>query len=292
MELSAFSNHCRAKIDQVCIDFINQLNLAKTLKASILYSYTAGGKRIRPLLLLAMVQAFNEDINKAINTAASLELIHTSSLIHDDLPAMDNDDYRRGKLTNHKIYGEATAILAGDSLLVNSFQLIIQDDKLTPLTKLALIDKLANCTGANGMVGGQQLDIENDNQALNIETLKKINLYKTGKLIEFSLVAPAIICNQDNEIILQLEQISFHIGIAFQIQDDILDVIGNKSITGKSTNSDNKNNKVTYVSFLGINKAKQELIFHFEQALNILRRLNLHSELVEAIFNLIIKRDK
>src|SRR5690554_116531 len=199
MNLNDFKDTYIKKIDKINISFINSLDVAKKLKESMLYSYTAGGKRLRPLLLLATYYAFENDISKALYTAASLELIHTSSLIHDDLPAMDNDDYRRGKLTNHKIYGEATAILAGDSLLVNSYQLIVNDQSLSPDIRLKLIDKLANCSGANGMIGGQQLDLESENKVVDVETIKKTSLYKTGKLIEFALVAPAIITRQDEQ---------------------------------------------------------------------------------------------
>lgn len=291
MNLGEFRDIYIKKIDDVNIKFIESLNIASKLKEAMMYSYTAGGKRLRPLLLLSTLYALDEDVNKGINTAASLELIHTSSLIHDDLPAMDNDDFRRGKLTNHKVYGEATAILAGDSLLVNSFQLITNDDLISSEVKLKLIDKLSACSGANGMIGGQQLDLENENKVIDIETIKKINLYKTGKLIEFALVAPAIIANLDNEYISSLEKISYHIGIAFQIKDDILDVIGNKSIIGKPVNSDKKNNKLTYVTELGLNKAEERLFHHYNTALNILNNLNIKSQLMEEIFNIIIYRN-
>ncbi|HEY8364371.1 MAG TPA: polyprenyl synthetase family protein, partial [Haloplasmataceae bacterium] len=160
MNFTEFSKYYIAKIDEINTFFINTLDLAEPLKNSLMYSYTAGGKRIRPLLMLSMLEAFQEDINKGLKTAACLELIHTSSLIHDDLPAMDNDDYRRGKLTNHKVFGEATAILAGDSLLVDSIRLITDDDLLDNEIKVQLISYLSNCVGAKGMIGGQQLDIE------------------------------------------------------------------------------------------------------------------------------------
>lgn len=290
MNFTEFSKYYIAKIDEINTFFINTLDLAEPLKNSLMYSYTAGGKRIRPLLMLSMLEAFQEDINKGLKTAACLELIHTSSLIHDDLPAMDNDDYRRGKLTNHKVFGEATAILAGDSLLVDSIRLITDDDLLDNEIKVQLISYLSNCVGAKGMIGGQQLDIEHDN--FNLETLKKINYYKTGKLLEFSLVAPAIISKKNSETRETLKEIGYHIGMAFQIKDDLLDVVGDKDIMGKATKRDEKNNKITYICLLGIEKANEELNKHYHKALSLLRKLDVESNLIEELFALIINRNK
>jgi len=291
MDLKDFRSHYLQLVDELSISYINSLNLAENLKASILYSYTAGGKRIRPLLLLATIHAFDGDVLMGIHTASALEFIHTSSLIHDDLPAMDNDDYRRGKLTNHKIYGQATAILAGDALLVNAFHLIACCPLLPDGIKVALIESLGSCSGANGMIGGQELDIENEDNVLNLAMLKKINEHKTGKLLEFALLSGAIITNQKKEVLTILKEASYHIGIAFQIKDDILDVIGNKALIGKPTNSDEKNHKCTYVSLLGIDQANIELMFHYKKALSLIHQLNINSNLMEAIFELIIKRD-
>ncbi|QVK19211.1 polyprenyl synthetase family protein [Mycoplasmatota bacterium] len=292
MNLEKFRNHYLKKVDEISVAYINTLNLADILKESILYSYTAGGKRIRPLLLLATLNAFNVDVLKGIHTASALEFIHTSSLIHDDLPAMDNDDYRRGKLTNHKVYGEATAVLAGDALLINALQLITRDQSLPDNIKISLIETLTTCSGANGMIGGQQLDIENEDRVLDLEMLKKIDQHKTGKLLEFALVGGGIIANQKKTVLSILKEASYHIGIAFQIKDDILDVIGNKTIIGKPINSDEKNNKYTYVRLLGLEQSKQHLQDHYEKALNLIHHLNINSHLIEEIFKLIIERDK
>src|SRR5690554_4589609 len=164
MNLNDFKDTYIKKIDKINISFINSLDVAKKLKESMLYSYTAGGKRLRPLLLLATYYAFENDISKALYTAASLELIHTSSLIHDDLPAMDNDDYRRGKLTNHKIYGEATAILAGDSLLNLAYEVMLESLPADPNKQfgyLKAMKVIAHSAGISGMIGGQSADIEN-----------------------------------------------------------------------------------------------------------------------------------
>ncbi len=291
MDFNSFSQNYRELLDKTSIHFLNSLQLANALKEAILYSYTAGGKRIRPLLLLATIYAFNEDVVKGINSGCALEFIHTSSLIHDDLPAMDDDDYRRGKLTNHKVFGEASAILSGDALLVNAFQLISEDKYLTPNQKISLVKNLAICSGANGMIGGQQIDVENENKQIDLDFLMKINAHKTGKLIEFSLVAGAIIANQNEQVISVLKKVSFHIGIAFQIKDDLLDVIGNKEIIGKLTNSDEKNHKITYVSLLGIDKCNKKLTEHYQKSMDLIRSLNINSSFIEEIFKLIIERD-
>jgi len=290
--LDAFINQVVPQIDEINRTFLRSLDLAPKLKEAMLYSYNAGGKRIRPVLLLAVIEGFGADISKGLRTAACLELIHTSSLIHDDLPAMDNDDYRRGLPTNHKVFGEATAILAGDSLLVDAYRLIATDELLTPTDRVRLISELSTCSGANGMIGGQELDIENENTEIDLDTLVKINKHKTGKLIEFALVAGAIIANQNEEIIEKMRRIGEHIGIAFQIKDDILDVEGDKAILGKNTLRDEKNHKTTYVKLLGLEGAKHSCQVHYEKALTLLRSLGMNTAVLEALFRLIIDRNK
>lgn len=290
--LDAFINQVVPQIDEINRTFLRSLDLAPKLKEAMLYSYNAGGKRIRPVLLLAVIEGFGADISKGLRTAACLELIHTSSLIHDDLPAMDNDDYRRGLPTNHKVFGEATAILAGDSLLVDAYRLIATDELLTPTDRVRLISELSTCSGANGMIGGQELDIENENTEIDLDTLVKINKHKTGKLIEFALVAGAIIANQNEVIIEKMRRIGEHIGIAFQIKDDILDVEGDKAILGKNTLRDEKNHKTTYVKLLGLEGAKHSCQAHYEKALTLLRSLGMNTAVLEALFRLIIDRNK
>ncbi len=292
MDLKCFRDKYLHLVNKMCLSFIEKLDIADTLKEAMKYSYTAGGKRIRPLLLLATIDAFSEDVHKGINTAAALELIHTSSLIHDDLPSMDNDDYRRGKLTNHKVFGEATAILAGDSLLVDSFQLISCDNWLKNDVKVKLVNLLSMCSGANGMIGGQQLDIENETKRKMIEKLMHINYHKTGKLIEFALIGGAIIANQNDKILDTLKKASYHIGIAFQVKDDILDVVGNKTLMGKPNNSDEKNHKTTYVSLLGLEQSNRELLNHYQKALDYITSLGIQESILRNIFQLIVERNK
>jgi geranylgeranyl diphosphate synthase type II len=292
MDINEFSLKYISLLDEYVLNYLKTLNLANNLKEAMIYSYSAGGKRIRPLLVFASLEAFSCDLNKGLNTASALELIHTSSLIHDDLPAMDDDDFRRGKLTNHKVFGEATAILAGDALLVNPYELICNDESLADHQKVKLICELCQSCGASGMIGGQQLDIENENKDLLINELIKINENKTGKLIQFALVAGAIIANQNDEVINVIRQAAYNIGIAFQIKDDILDVIGDQEIIGKSINNDKKNHKCTYVSIIGLEESQNRLNEHYQTALSLLNSLNRNSSMLESIFKLIIERNK
>src|SRR5690625_4325257 len=174
-------------IDKMSVKEIEQLNIPDNLKASMVYSLQAGGKRIRPLLLFASYQAYEEDIDKVLLTAVALEMIHTYSLIHDDLPAMDDDDLRRGKPTNHKVFDEATAILAGDALLTYSFEIISDDPLLTDMEKVHLIRLLSQASGPKGMVAGQILDMEAENIPVTLEKLENIHELKTGQLLTFAI---------------------------------------------------------------------------------------------------------
>jgi geranylgeranyl diphosphate synthase, type II len=286
-----FLNQMKQKIDEMSLAFIDQLNLASSLKEAILYSYQAGGKRLRPLLLLSVLDAFGIDVNKGLNTATSLELVHTSSLIHDDLPCMDDDDYRRGKLTNHKVFGEATAVLAGDALLVNAYELIASDDCLTDNQKVKIMLELAKCSGANGMIGGQELDIENEGKSISLEQLIQIHEHKTGKLLEFALVAGGMIANADECQLTLLRESAHHIGLAFQIKDDILDVIGDEAIIGKKVHSDEKNNKSTYVNLLGLQEAKNTLQYHYDEALKRIQQVSGNTSVLEQLYQIIIDRN-
>jgi geranylgeranyl diphosphate synthase, type II len=291
MEFTTFINEMKQKIDETSLAFINHLNLASSLKEAILYSYQAGGKRLRPLLLLSVLDAFQVDVNKGLKTATSLELVHTSSLIHDDLPCMDDDDYRRGKLTNHKVFGEASAVLAGDALLVNAYELIASDAALSDSQKVGLLMELAKCSGANGMIGGQELDIKNEGKSISLEQLIQIHEHKTGKLLEFALVAGGMIAHARDEELTLLRQSAYHIGLAFQIKDDILDVEGDEVLIGKKVNSDEKNNKSTYVHLLGLQEAKNTLQYHYDEALSRIHCLNKNTLIIEKLYQLIIERN-
>ncbi|MCD3218313.1 polyprenyl synthetase family protein [Mammaliicoccus sciuri] len=243
------------------------------LEESMRYSLLAGGKRIRPVLLLMTLSMLKTDINKGMETAKALEMIHTYSLIHDDLPAMDNDDYRRGMKTNHKIYGDATAILAGDALLTKAFELITKDTYIEADDKVKLIRLLSESAGHQGMVGGQVLDMESENKEISLDTLRKIHRYKTGALIRFSVVAACTIAKVNSKTFLLLDSFSQELGLIFQIKDDLLDIEGDFDKIGKSVGSDVVNQKSTYVSLLGKTNTKVALEQHVNQALYLLEQL-------------------
>ena len=224
------------------------------VEKSMNYSLLAKSKRLRPLLLLNLLKDFNVDETIGYPFGSSLEMVHTYSLIHDDLPAFDNDDYRRGKLTNHKAFDEQTAILAGDALLTYSFENLANSFYSDSL-KVKLIKLLANYSGKDGMIKGQSLDKEFEGKQVSIDDLLQMDNLKTGKLITVGLVGACYIANKEEYLNL-FEQVGKKLGIAFQIQDDILDVTADVKQLGKST-SDKDNNKSTYVSLLSLNKAKE-----------------------------------
>jgi len=233
------------------------------------YSVFAGGKRIRPILCLAACEACGGEMLTAMPAACALELIHTYSLIHDDLPAMDNDDFRRGKPTCHKVFGEALAILAGDALLTEAFVLLSRPDRLRiPADRrIAVIAEVAQAAGFAGMVGGQALDIRAEKIEPDFEGLEDIHRRKTGALIVASVKIGAIIAGASPERISALSLYAGHIGIAFQIADDILNVEGNSLVMGKETGSDIARGKSTYPSILGLDAAKARLAAHIESAI-------------------------
>lgn len=222
------------------------------------YSLFAGGKRLRPMLLLECYKMCGgDDIKSVMPLACSMEMIHTYSLIHDDLPAMDNDDYRRGKPTNHKVYGEDIAILAGDALLNYAFETALSADGIDAELKLRAISFMAKSSGWDGMIGGQVVDLESEGKKISLEELRYIHSLKTGALIEASCTMGAILAGADEATISKVRSYAKNLGIAFQIQDDILDVIADEKELGKPVGSDAKNEKSTYVTICGLDKAKE-----------------------------------
>ena len=261
-------------------DFYAADDLVDHLTQSIQYSIQAGGKRIRPLFLLETLQAFGVTITtEHLKVAGAVELIHTSSLIHDDLPAMDNDDFRRGKPTNHKVFGEAQAILAGDALLLDPYLLLANAD-LPSGVVVALVKELALASGSHGMVAGQVLDMDGETQALTFEQLKQIHALKTGKMLTFPFVAAGLIAQQSNEVILSLRNLGEKVGQAFQIRDDILDVTATFDQIGKTPGKDEVADKSTYVKLLGLAGAKAELSANLAAAEGILAELSHTTQLV------------
>ncbi|HEM3463598.1 TPA: polyprenyl synthetase family protein [Streptococcus suis] len=247
--------------------------VAERLNQSVLYSLQAGGKRIRPLLLLTLLESFGVELKQAhYQVAACVELIHTGSLIHDDLPAMDNDDYRRGRLTNHKVYDEATAILAGDSLFLDPFGFLAQVD-LPAETTLALVRELSQASGTFGMVAGQILDMAGEGQNLTLEQLQAIHANKTGKLLTFPFVAAGLIAGQSDEVINHLRQAGQLVGLAFQVRDDILDVTATFEEIGKTPQKDVMAEKSTYPALMGLEASKVFLEDSLNQAINELNQV-------------------
>ena len=279
-------NNVINEINQRLENILSQYPDSK-VKEAMYYSLKAGGKRIRPLIVLQVIRAYGLDYRNYIDIACALEMIHTYSLIHDDLPGMDNDDLRRGKPTCHKQFGEATAILAGDGLLNEAVNIILQtnlDDSL----KLSLVSCLYTSSGINGMILGQEYDIENEGKKLSKETLDKIHHYKTGKLLSCAFQMGALIASpNDLEI---LKQIGYKIGLAFQIQDDILDVTSDAKTLGKNTGSDEANHKETYVTLLGIENSQKEVDLLFNEAQQLVYSLTLNHGLILEIIEKLWKR--
>lgn len=287
----------REKIDAAIRDYYQKKNLpvSHELITAILYSVDGGGKRIRPLIFLDLLEGFGLELTDShFDVAASLEMIHTGSLIHDDLPAMDNDDYRRGCLTNHKKFDEATAILAGDSLFLDPFDLLAQTE-LSAEIRVELIQALSHASGTFGMVGGQMLDMKGEGQELDLSQLAQIHEHKTGKLLTFPFVAAGIVAQQGLEVLDNLQEAGQLIGLAFQVRDDILDVTADFEALGKTPGKDVVAGKSTYPALLGLDKSynileeslkKAEAIFQNlaesqgfkkDSVIEIIERLRLHA---------------
>lgn len=262
------------EINQAIYRYYSQKpQVSEDLIASILYSVESGGKRIRPLLFLEMLEGFGMDLTEGhFDVAAALEMIHTGSLIHDDLPAMDDDDYRRGRLTNHKKFGEATAILAGDSLFLDPFGLVANAE-LADKIKVQLIAELSQASGTYGMVGGQMLDMEGEERQLELTELQAIHANKTGKLLTFPIVAAGIVDNVSEVDLVRLHEAGALIGLAFQVRDDILDVTATFDEIGKTPKKDLLADKATYPSLLGLEQSYDVLNQSIDQALAIFQKL-------------------
>ncbi|MBY5033725.1 polyprenyl synthetase family protein [Streptococcus gallolyticus] len=263
------------KIDEALHRYYSKTHktVSSDLIEAILYSINCGGKRIRPMVLLEMLEGFGIGLTtNHYQVAAALEMIHTGSLIHDDLPAMDNDDYRRGRLTNHKKYDEAIAILAGDSLFLDPFGLIADAD-LPAEIRVRLISELSLASGTFGMVGGQMLDMQGEEKDLSLEELAQIHANKTGKLLAFPFKAAGILAEQSEEVLTELHQAGELVGLAFQVRDDILDVTATFEEIGKTPQKDLSAEKSTYPSLLGLEKSYQVLEDSLNQALAIFQKL-------------------
>jgi geranylgeranyl diphosphate synthase type II len=270
----------------------NEGSYEKVIYESMRYSVFAGGKRLRPILMLAACEFVGGNYEDAIPYACAMEMIHSYSLIHDDLPAMDNDDYRRGKLTNHKIYGEAMAILAGDGLLNYAYELII---KATlgdfNKNKLLAAQEIAWASGSSGMIGGQVVDLLGEDKEIDKSTLDFIHKKKTGALIRGSIRAGAIIGGASENQLEDLTKYAENIGLGFQITDDILDIIGDEKKLGKKVGSDIENNKSTYPSLYGMEESIKKVNLLFDESINLLKKYEDKAEFFIELAKYLVKRE-
>ena len=270
---------------------------AKTMAQAMNYSILAGGKRLRPMLILETLRLFGGEEKLAYPFMAAMEMIHTHSLVHDDLPALDNDDYRRGRLTTHKVYGEAMGVLSGVALLNYAYEVMLTafDTADTPDCQAHVIQSLkvmSHKTGLYGMLGGQSVDVENDGKPMSREMIDYIYENKTSALIEASVMTGAILGGATEEETAIVEKAAKNIGLAFQIQDDILDVTSTEEELGKPIHSDEKNHKTTYVTLMGIEKASQQVKKLSDEAVTLFEGLNKKNEFLFTLVNELVGRRK
>ena len=270
---------------------------AKTMAQAMNYSVLAGGKRLRPMLILETCRMFGGREELAYPFMAAMEMIHTHSLVHDDLPALDNDDYRRGRLTTHKVYGEAMGVLSGVSLLNYAYEVMLTAfDKAKNTGEQAKVIQalkvMAHKTGIYGMLGGQSVDVENDGKPVTKEMLDYIYENKTSALIEGSMMTGAILGGASQEEVNAVEKAARNIGLAFQIQDDILDVTSTAEELGKPIHSDEKNHKTTYVTLMGIEAASRQVADLSDEAVKLLEGMNKKNEFLFTLVKELVGRRK
>ena len=284
----------KKEVEQIVTSFLpKEEGYQKTVLEAMNYSVSAGGKRLRPMLMLETYRMFGGTSKVIEPFMAAIEMIHTYSLIHDDLPAMDNDEYRRGRKTTHVVYGEAMAILAGDALLNYAFETaasaFVLDEGNPAIGKAFMI--LASKAGVYGMIGGQVLDVESEGKEIDADTLKFIHIHKTSALLESAMLIGAVLAGASEQQQRTVELAARELGLAFQIRDDILDVTGNTDELGKPVGSDEKNHKKTYVALEGLEKAKEDVKRYSESAIDRLKSLPVRNEfLYELIEDLIDRR--
>mgnify|MGYP003369982796 FL=1 len=267
---------------------------AKNMAQAMNYSMLAGGKRLRPLLMEETYRLFGGEEKVIEPFMTGMEMIHTHSLIHDDLPAIDNDDYRRGRLTTHKVYGEAMGVLSGAALLNYAYEVMLQAFALTEEKERVIkaLTLMANKTGIYGMLGGQSVDVENDGKPLTKEMLDYIYRNKTSALIEAAMMTGAVLAGAEEKEVEIIGEAAGKIGLAFQIQDDILDVTSTEEELGKPVHSDEKNNKVTYVSLFGIQEASEQVKRLSEEAVSLIRGLYQKNEFLCTLIQELVSRRK
>ena len=296
MDLHDYLTKKRATVENALKGFMPEpTGFSAEVISAMAYSLFADGKRLRPILCIAGAEAVGGNPSGVIPVACAMEMIHTYSLIHDDLPAMDDDDFRRGKLTNHKVFGEAIAILAGDGLLTEAFNLMTKVRKSSDVSYESLptvIGKIAIAAGYRGMVGGQAVDISMEGKEVDADLVKYIHTHKTGALISVSVTSGAILGGGSAEEIKAIQEYGDGIGLAFQIADDILDIEGDSQEMGKSSGSDEKKGKITYPSIFGLNRSKELLRETVELAVKSLDQFDLKADPLRYIAGYIIERKK
>ena len=278
------------EIETTMFDLVEKIEAPAHLKESMLYSLKAGGKRIRPLFVAAVCEMYNKPLVSSYVVGSAVEMIHTYSLIHDDLPCMDNDELRRGKPTNHVVYGEALATLAGDALNTLAFGVVARLENVTAEQKLELINLLSVAAGAEGMVGGQILDMDGEKRLLNLQELETVHVNKTGALLRFSIESGAVLAGASAEDRKALVAYAHHIGLAFQIQDDILDIEGTSEQLGKTAGKDVAAEKSTYPALLTLDGAKKKLNEHYNFAIEALQKVSIDTTLLQQFAQYIVRR--
>lgn len=283
----------KKEVEQIVTSFLpKEEGYQKTVLEAMNYSVSAGGKRLRPMLMLETYRMFGGTSKVIEPFMAAIEMIHTYSLIHDDLPAMDNDEYRRGRKTTHVVYGEAMAILAGDALLNYAFETatsaFVLDEGNPAIGKAFMI--LASKAGVYGMIGGQVVDVESEGKEIDADTLQFIHIHKTSALLESAMLIGAVLAGANEQQQRTVELAARELGLAFQIRDDILDVTGNADELGKPVGSDEKNHKNTYVALEGLEKAKEDVKRYSESAIDRLKSLPVRNEFLYELIEELIER--
>ena len=271
--------------------FNNKGSYNKIIYDSASYSLNIGGKRIRPMLMLLTYNMYKKNWREILEFSSAIEMIHTYSLIHDDLPCMDDDDLRRGKPTNHKVYGENIAVLAGDALLNEAMNLMMKCAIRDGEKVLIASQKIAEASGADGMIGGQIVDIINEGKKISEEELKYMHMKKTGELIKGSIVAGAILGEAPKEDIIKLERFGKNLGLAFQIKDDILDVIGNTEKLGKNVLSDEESNKTNFITMYGLDYCIKECERLTRESIEILDSLSVNTNDLKILTTKLLDRE-
>ena len=281
----SFIEENKTKLNTYAKEYLEKLDMPDLLKESIEYSLVNDGKKIRPLSFLYLLKYYGVDYSKYFDIALAIELVHTYSLVHDDLPEMDNDDYRWGKYTNHKVFGQDVAVLTGDAMLTLAFE-VLSDADVKPELKIRLIKQFANYSGTMGMIAGQIYDVKQKNYDVDAGYLRKMHSLKTGRLIELPMDFACLVANKLDEYN-DVKEFGQQLGIAYQIKDDILDYYGDFEKIGKLPSDEDM---ITYLSFYGIEECEELLKKHTLNAINVAKRLN--NNLLEDFANYLLKREK